>query len=124
MQRFLAITFVCAALAGCGPRHWKGSVPAQSRPTPPQSGEASPAPRALEEDPESFLARIVADTTWTGQKVRRCITQDLLPDAEITVEATLELMQQTHRELLEGELRGAESSARRARQLAESLRCT
>jgi hypothetical protein len=124
MQRFLVITVVCAVLTGCGPRNWKGSIPAESRPTPPQPGEESPAPRALDEEPESFLARIVADTTWTGQKVRRCITQDLLPDAEITVEATLQLMQETHRELLEGDLRSADSSARRARQLAESLRCT
>lgn len=115
---------MCLALTGCGPRNWKGSVPAESRPTPAQPGEESAVAPAREQTPESLLARVVADTTWTGQRVRRCLAQDLLPDAETTVEATLELMQQTHLELVGGDLRRAESSARRARQLAESLRCT
>lgn len=126
MQKRLIATLVLAGvvLIGCGPRNWKGSVPAESRPTPPQPGEAAAPKKAAPDDPEARLARVVADTTWTGQTVRRCLAQKLLPDAETTVDATLELMRQTHRELVGGDVRSAESSARRARQLAESLRCT
>lgn len=114
----------CLLLAGCGPRNWKGSVPAESRPTPPQPGEAAEEVKPAAGDSVALLARIVADTTWTGKKVRRCLAQDLLPDAETTVEAALQLMRQTRGELTAGELPKAASSARRARQLAESLRCT
>jgi hypothetical protein len=124
MQRLLIATLMCLALIGCSPRNWKGSVPAESRPTPAQPGEGAAPAKAPADDPEALLARVTTDTTWTGQRVRRCLAQDLLPDAETTVEATLNLMRQTRRELVDGDLRGAESSARRARQLAESLRCT
>lgn len=111
-------------LTGCGPRNWKGSVPVESRPTPPQPGEASSTPAPTEDDSAARVERVVADTTWTGEKVRRCLGQRLLPDQEATIEVTLDLLRQARSALIENDAERAESAARRARQLAESLRCT
>jgi hypothetical protein len=140
----------CAALgAKRGPR----GVPVESRPTPPQPDEsgstaangtsskpATGAPRGTTTAPppepnvkvaqaltpeqrRATLANVVADTTEAGAAARRCFGLKLLPDQENVLDATLTYLADTREALIKDELSRAESLARKARQLASSLKC-
>jgi hypothetical protein len=125
---FLAL-IVPPLICGCSSRRWAGSVPVESRPMPQQPAEGDTVSLATEparppDDLDALRTRVVADTTWAGQRVRRCMAQELLPDQEGIVEAALGNLREARKALEAGDLKRAESNARTARQLASSLRCT
>lgn len=137
MRRGLVLLALVLTLAGCGAsqaHRRPPGVPVDSRPSPPappvgDGAAAQPAPPVpvgsvmTPNERRETLARIAADTTATGQAVRRCGSRKLLPDQESVFETSRSLLEQARAALGSGELWRAESLARKARQLAASLDC-
>lgn len=118
----------CAIFGGTRPT----GVPIERRPTPkqPAPGDTVAVERiqvepVVQEDERAVLmAKVVADTTEAGAAVRRCHGRKLLPEQEMTIESTLNFLRETREQLKLGELSRAEQSARKAKALAASLRCS
>jgi len=130
----LAAAALLALLPGCaifGGQRAAG-VPIENRPTPKQPAPADtvaverirvePVVEANERD--LMMERVVADTTEAGAAVRRCLGRKLLPEQESTIESTLNFLREARDALRLGELSRAEQSARKAKALASSLRCS
>ena len=116
------------AIFGGGQR----GVPIEQRPTPkqPAAGDTVAVERiqvepVVQEDQRAqLMAKVVADTTEAGAAVRRCLRRKLLPEQEMTIESTLNFLREARDQLELGELSRAEQSARKAKALAASLRCS
>jgi hypothetical protein len=122
----------CLVLAcGCASHEPRG-VPIESRPTPPQPGEAAARDTVVElqappapapDERETQLARVVADTTAARDLLGKCAGRKLLPDQEGVHDATGKALRDARAALLTGDLVRAQSLARQARSLASSLGC-
>ena len=87
--------------------------------TPPPPVESVMSP----EDRRKALENAVSDTTAASQALRRCAGRQLQPDQETVADSVRSFLAQTRAALASGELWRAESLARKARQLANSLNC-
>lgn len=127
--------FLVPLLAGCatfGGRTQPTGVPIEKRPTPRQPAPRDTAvveriqvePVVQADERVQLTAKVVADTTEAGAAVRRCLGRKLLPEQEMTIESTLNFLREARQQLELGELSRAEQSARKAKALAASLRCS
>jgi hypothetical protein len=118
----------CVAVLGSGCAHAKrrsGPVAVESRPTPrppdaqskPVRAELSPATR------RTLIERVVRDTSAAHAAVQRCASYKLLAEQESVLDATRDLLAQVRAALARDELQRAESMARQARLLTNSLAC-
>jgi len=127
---FLALALLpgCAIFGGARP----AGVPIEKRPTPKQPAPADTVaverirvePVVQADERQLLMEKVVADTTEAGAAVRRCRGRKLLPEQESTIESTLNFLREATDALKLGELSRAEQSARKARALAASLRCS
>lgn len=133
-RRRLAVALILPMLSGCaifGGAKSSG-VPIDRRPTPkPPAATDTVAIERIRVEPvvqaderELLMAKVVADTTEAGAAVRRCQGRNLLPEQESTIESTLNFLREAREALKLGELSRAEQSARKAKALAASLRCS
>lgn len=134
----LLMLSLAAAATGCARPIEVGAIPVESRPnlaSPEASGRDTttvPAEPGLmpeqQEDMspvvlESLRARVELDTLTAHNAVQRCAGRNLLPDQEASRDATVSLLMRTHAALLKDDLRSAESLARQARQMSDTIGC-
>jgi hypothetical protein len=124
----LPMVSACAIFGGAKPT----GVPIETRATPKQPAAADTVaverirvePVVQADEREVLMQKVVADTTEAGAAVRRCLGRKLLPEQESTIESTLNFLREARDALRLGELSRAEQSARKAKALAASLRCS
>jgi hypothetical protein len=118
----------CAVFGGAKPT----GVPIETRATPKQPASTDTVaverirvePVVQADEREVLMQKVVADTAEAGAAVRRCLGRKLLPEQESTIESTLNFLREARDALRLGELSRAEQSARKAKALAASLRCS
>jgi hypothetical protein len=133
--RVVGAVILAAMIEGCATRAIQKAEPAAPAvpPTRVAGAEANPAspvsPRrrttSVRGLSPSVTARTqaVADTAAAGSVVRRCRAQRLLPEAEATMDAIVDLLRQARAALVQKNIESAASYARSAKQLSTSLRC-
>lgn len=132
----LLAMLLAAAAAGCARPIRTGAIPVDNRPTltapegadadttllPDDEAPAAPAPLP-DKAVESLRARVVADTLAAREAIDRCAGRKLLPEQEASHDATVGLLMQTRAALMRDDLPRAESLARQARQMSETIGC-